>query len=71
MNKPTLISIKYTIIGIVVFILLDLIRTYMGWFEEGICRLCTAMTVMILMLFLSTGEAYKSKKDNKPKEAEA
>jgi O-antigen/teichoic acid export membrane protein len=71
MRKQTLISIKYTLIGIAVFVILALIGTYMGWFDEAICGICTAMAVMIVMVFISTNEAYKSAKENKPKEDES
>jgi hypothetical protein len=60
MNKPTLISIKYTLIGIAVFAILALIGSYMGWFDEGICGICTAMAVMIVTVFVSTNAAYKA-----------
>jgi len=68
MRKQTLISIKYTLVGIAVFVILALIGTYMRWFDEGICGICTAMSVMIVMVFFSTNEAYKAAQQSKPPE---
>jgi hypothetical protein len=60
MRKQTLISIKNTLTGVGAFVLLALIGTYLGWFDKTICAVCTAMAVMIVMLFISTNEGYRA-----------